>query len=269
MLGYSDPASYENQPARRAYYGATIGRFANRIACGRFTLDGREYVLSKNEGRHTLHGGARGFDAVVWRVTDADENRLRLSHCSPDGDQGFPGTLDVSVTFTVDGDVLAISYEARADVDTVVNLTNHSYFNLSPRSRATSAEHALQIFADAYTPVDAELIPTGEIAPVEGTRYDFRGPRTVGYEPYDTNWVLRSDEQTPHPALMLGHPASGRVLEVRTTEPGLQIYSGNPQGIAVETQHFPDSPNHPNFPSTLVSAGQTFTSLTRYRFMHS
>lgn len=269
VLCYDDLAAYEAPPPPRAYYGATIGRYANRIAGGCFTLDNQPHYLSQNEGMQTLHGGARGFDAVVWRIESATPRELRLAHRSPDGDQGFPGALEASVTFAVDEDTLTISYHARCDRDTVVNLTNHSYFNLSPRSNAQAAEHVLQLFADAYTPVDPQLIPTGEIAPVAGTRFDFRSPRVVGAQPFDANWVLRQGDGELHNALMLGHPASGRVMQVQTTQPGVQIYTGNAKGVAIETQHFPDSPNHPNFPSTVLRAGDDFTSTTRYRFSHS
>lgn len=269
VLSYPDLASYEEQPAPRAYYGATIGRFANRIACGRFELAGETHQLAQNEGAHTLHGGLRGFDAVVWSVVDANEDSVRFSYRSVNGEQGFPGTLDVTVVFAVNADTLTIAYQAQCDRDTAINLTNHSYFNLSPRSNATAAEHILQLFADEYTPVDDELIPTGEILPVEGTPYDFTAPHAVGAETYDTNWVLRDSQNALHSALMLGHPVSGRVMEVQTSEPGVQLYTGNSQGIAIETQHFPDSPNRPQFPSTILRAGDTFRSITRYRFLHS
>lgn len=269
VLRYPDLQGYEHQPHPRAYYGATIGRYANRIAHGRFMLDGVEQRVFANENSHTLHGGARGFDAVVWNVESASAQALTLRHTSPHGDQGFPGNLEVRVAFTVSGAELNIAYAAACDAPTVLNLTNHSYFNLSPRTHGTAADHVLQIFADAYTPVDAGLIPTGEIKPVEGTRFDFRAPRTIGVEPYDTNWMLRDADARMHPALMLGHPASGRMIEVLTSEPGVQIYSGNPEGVAIETQHFPDSPNHPNFPSTELRPGATFSSSTLYRFLRT
>jgi aldose 1-epimerase len=266
VLAYPDLASYEEQPAPRAYYGATIGRFANRIAHGRFELGDQTHHIVQNEGAHALHGGGRGFDRVVWSAVNATEDAVRLAYRSAHGEEGFPGTLDVTVAFAVTGDALTIAYQAQSDRDTAINLTNHSYFNLSPRSNAVAADHILQIFADSYTPVDEELIPTGEVLPVQGTRYDFTSPRAIGAEPYDTNWALRNAELPLHSALMLGHPVSGRVMEVHTTEPGVQIYTGNARGIAIETQHFPDSPNQPQFPSTTLRAGDVFRSLTRYRF---
>lgn len=268
VLHYGDLHAYEHQPHPRAYYGATIGRYANRIARGELTLNGQTYELSKNEGEHTLHGGVHGFDDAVWSVERATASELQMRYVSVAGDQGFPGELRVEVTFSVRGDTLAIAYSARSDADTVVNLTNHSYFNLSPETGARAADHVMQIFAQAYTPVDSDLIPTGEIAPVENTRFDFRTPRTIGTQPYDTNWVLDPD-RTTLAALLLGHPASGRMIEVRTAEPGVQIYTGNAQGIAVETQHFPDSPHHPHFPSTVLRAGELFASTTLYRFLIS
>lgn len=268
VLHYDSLQAYEHQPQQRAYYGATIGRYANRIANGLFALRGTEHAVVANDGPHTLHGGARGFDAVVWEIEAATPHEVVLSHKSPHGDQGFPGNLDVRVRFSVKGETLRIEYAAISDADTVINLTNHSYFNLSPRSHATAAEHVLQIFADAYTPVDDEQIPTGEIEPVEGTRYDFRAPRTIGPEPYDSNWVL-PESAAMRPALLLGHPAAGRMLEVLTSEPGVQVYSQNSGGVAIETQHFADSPNHPDFPSTVLPAARPFASATQYRFLRT
>ena len=267
VLHYDSLASYEQQPAPRAYYGATIGRYANRIANARFVVNGREYRLSANDGPHTLHGGACGFDAAVWRLVEKDPNRVILAHDSPDGDQGFPGKLSVTVTFAVELDTLRIEYRAHSDADTVVNLTNHTYFALDP-GRSTPADYELTIAADAYTPVSAELIPTGETSGVEGTRYDFRTPRTIGAELYDTNWVLRAggDAHGLRQAATLRSPVSGRRVDVHTAQPGLQVYSGNPGGVALETQHFPDSPNHPNFPSTVLRPGDVFRSTTLYRF---
>src|SRR5579884_1511254 len=236
VLHYDDSTEYEHAHPRQ-YFGATIGRYANRIANAEFQLNGRTYRLSANEGRDTLHGGARGFDAAVWEVHDAAQHFLTLSHVSPDGDQGFPGTLTARVTFAVRGDALAITYKAACDADTAINLTNHSYFNLSPGTGASAADHVLQVFAGAYTPLDDRLIPTGEIRSVEGTRFNFRNARPIG--------------------------------EVLTTEPGVQIYTGNPLGVAMETQHFADSPHHPNFPSTILRAGEEYVSATVYRFLRS
>ncbi len=269
VLHYDDLETYECPPEPKTYYGATIGRYANRIAGARFSIDGAEHVLSANEGGNTLHGGTRGFDAVVWKVEDADSNHVTFSHVSPAGDQGFPGELQVIVRFAVQSDTLTIRYGAVSNADTVINLTNHSYFNLSPRSGAAAAEHALQVFADAYTPVDEQCIPTGEIAQVEGTRFDFSAPRTIGESAYDTNWVLRAHDADVKPAAMLGHPASGRMVEVRTSQPGLQVFTGNTQGVALETQHFPDSPHHPSFPSVVLRAGEVYASATSLRFFHT
>ena len=267
VLHYDSLASYERQPAPRAYYGATIGRYANRIANARFVLNGREYRLTANDGPHTLHGGVRGFDAAIWQVAEKSANRLTLAHVSGDGDQGFPGNLSATVTFAVERDALRIDYQARTDADTVVNLTNHSYFALDP-GRSMSADYELTIAADAYTPVRADLIPTGEIADVEGTRFDFRAARAIGPEPYDTNWILcaKNGDRGLRHAATLRSPVSGRKVDVHTTQPGLQVYSGNPGGVALETQHFPDSPNHPDFPSTVLRADAVFESTTIYRF---
>jgi|SRR5579884_550427 len=267
VLHYDDSTEYEHAHPRQ-YFGATIGRYANRIANAEFQLNGRTYRLSANEGRDTLHGGARGFDAAVWEVHDAAQHFLTLSHVSPDGDQGFPGTLTARVTFAVRGDALAITYKAACDADTAINLTNHSYFNLSPGTGARAADHVLQVFAGAYTPLDDRLIPTGEIRSVEGTRFNFRNARPIGEEPYDMNFVLGGAE-APRTAALLGHPGSGRIVEVLTTEPGVQIYTGNPLGVAMETQHFADSPHHPNFPSTILRAGEEYVSATVYRFLRS
>ena len=264
-LHYDELRDYERSGSPRRYYGATIGRYANRIAGGHFTLDGRTYRLSANDGENTLHGGAHGFDRAVWTVGERSPNAVVLSHLSRAGDQGFPGNLALTVIFAVRNRALRIDYLAQSDADTVVNFTNHSYFNLNP-STGTAAGHALQIFADAYTPVDNELIPTGELRPVQGTRFDFMEPRMVGTQEFDTNFVLRESSEPLREAAMLGHPASGRMLDILTTEPGLQLYSANPRGVALETQHFPDSPNRPDFPSTVLRAGARYTSTTLYNF---
>lgn len=265
VLHFDSLAEYEHQPSPRRYYGATIGRYANRIAGARFALKGKTYQLSANDGPNMLHGGARGFDSVVWRVEEANRSSVAFSHESPAGDQGFPGALRAIVTFTLADQSLRVDYLAQSSADTYVNLTNHSYFNLHPES-GSAGDHVLQLFADAYTAVDDDLIPTGAIVPTHGTPYDFSSPRAIGAQIYDTNWVLREPASHLRDAAMLGHPASGRVVQVLTTEPGVQIYTGNRQGVAIETQHFPDSPHHPHFPSTLLRAGERYSSTTLYRF---
>lgn len=242
--------------------GAVEGRYANRIANARFELNGRRFTLDANDGAHTLHGGARGFAAQEWAYERASETSVLMSLTSPDGDQGFPGTLRVTVEYAIEeGDALRIRYAALSDADTVINLTNHAYFDLG----GTPAEHVLQIAADSYTPVDGELIPTGKISPVTGTRFDFRKPRVIGSDPFDTNFVLRSPGVLA-PAAILSSPRTGRTLEAYTDEPGLQLFTGKSAGVALETQHFPDSPNRPQFPSTVLRAGSTFRSTTLYRF---
>ncbi|TPG52370.1 galactose mutarotase [Roseomonas nepalensis] len=288
-LGLRRPADYA---AQGPYFGALIGRYANRIAGGRFTLDGREHRLATNDGPNSLHGGARGFDKRLWRVEAADSGRLDLSLHSPDGEEGYPGALRVRVTYAVEGSgTLRIDYAAETDAPTVLNLTNHSYWNLAGEGSGTVLDHELEIAADRFTPVDATLIPTGEQRAVEGTPFDFRAPRPIGArirddDPqlrigrgYDHNWVLNGGAE---PAARLRDPGSGRVLEVLTDQPGLQFYSGNlldgtlvgpsgrayrsGDGVALETQHFPDSPNRPDFPGTVLRPGEVFRSTTRLRF---
>jgi aldose 1-epimerase len=242
------------------YVGALVGRFANRIAHGSFKLDDRTVTLATNNGRHHLHGGTIGFDRHLWTVTAADEASVTLATTSVDGEEGYPGTLAVAVTYTLTGDdALRIDYRATTDQPTVVNLTNHSYFNLG--DSPTVAGHVVQINAGRYTAVDADLIPTGEIAPVDGTALDLRQPtalREAGG--FDHNYVLDGDL-----AARVVEPTSGRVMTVDTTEPGLQLFvSGT--GLALETQHFPDSPNHPSFPSTTLRPGATYRSTTKYTF---
>jgi aldose 1-epimerase len=281
-----------------SYFGALVGRYANRIAGSSFALDGRRYRLAANEGSNCLHGGRAGFDKAVWRVVDrADgpEPHLTLAHASPDGDQGFPGTVEATVTYAAAGPVLRIMYTATTTRPTVLNLTNHAYFNLGGAACADVLGHELTIAADAFTPVDAQLLPTGEIWAVAATPFDFREARSLGCridvpDPqiaacggYDHNFVLRRSEgRDLQLAALLREPRSGRVLEVRTTEPGLQVYSGNfldgalrgpdgrafgrHAGLCLETQHFPDSPNRPAFPSTQLRPGERFESATELRF---
>lgn len=292
VLSLPDIRAYE---ASKSYFGALIGRYANRIGGARFVLGERECRLFANDGSASLHGGRRGFAKRIWQV-ERRENGAELSYVSPDGEEGYSGKLAVIVTYRLDrpGE-LAIDYRATTDQPTVVNLTNHSYFNLTGEGSGSIAEHMLAIEADDYTPVDAGLIPTGGIAPVGGTPRDFRHPTPIGarlrssFEQmrrargYDHNFVLKGTRGgEPLRAAHVLEPGSGRTLEVLTTEPGLQIYSGNfldgtelgrsgqtyrqSDGLALETQHFPDSPNRPHFPSTVVEPGETFRSTTIFRF---
>jgi aldose 1-epimerase len=302
VLGFDDLDGYvsDDDP----YFGSLIGRYGNRIAGGTFTLDGVTYRLPLNDGPNTLHGGPQGFDDKVWTATpvgDDDVAALQLELVSPDGDQGFPGTLATTVTYSLEAaSRLRIHYEARTDAPTVVNLTQHSYWNLAGEGSGSIYDHTLQIDAGGYTPVDATLIPTGEVAPVEGTPFDFREPTAIGERirendqqllfgrGYDHNWALdRTDdgaregsdsEDALEEAAVLHDPGSGRTLTVSTTEPGLQFYSGNfldgtlvgtggriyrqGDGLALETQHFPDSPNHAAFPSTVLRPGEVYDSTT-------
>ncbi|MEV0008507.1 aldose epimerase family protein [Streptomyces sp. NPDC047973] len=269
-LGLPDVKAYETYPS--PYFGATVGRYANRIAGGSFVLDGVTHRVTSNEGRNTLHGGTRGFDKRVWEAREVPDG-VRLSLVSEDGDEGFPGCLSASVTYTLDEDgALRIGYRATTDAPTVVNLTNHTYWNLAGAAGGSALGQELRLAAGRITPADGESLPTGDFLPVEGTRYDFREAKPV--EPgYDTNYVL--EETGGEPVAELYDPSSGRVLTVRTTEPGLQLYTadhlgGSPfepcAGIALETQHFPDSPNRPEFPSTVLRPGEEFTSTTVYGF---
>ncbi len=246
-----------------------IGRYANRIAGASFSLDARSYALPANDGANTLHGGPEGFDKAVWDVAESGDTAVRLTHTSPDGDQGFPGTLEVSVEYAVEENSLRISYSATSDRDTVLNLTNHTYFNLRGSDSGDISNQVLQIFASRYTPVDKHLIPTGEFASVAATPLDFRQPRPITAFHYDNNFVLDRTEDRLGRAAIAGDPVSGRVLELSTTEPGLQLYTGKPGAFALETQHFPDSPHHPEFPSTVLRAGDRFSSTTVLRFLTS
>jgi aldose 1-epimerase len=302
VLGFADLAGYVSD--EDPYFGSLIGRYGNRIAGGSFTLDGTTYELPLNNGPNTLHGGPTGFDDQVWEATDVSDDEvaaLQLDLVSPDGDQGFPGTLTTTVTYTLDAESrLTVHYEATTDAPTVVNLTQHTYWNLAGEGSGTIYDHELQINASGFTPVDDTLIPTGEIAPVEGTPFDFREPTAIGArirdnhpqllfgQGYDHNWALDresngaregSDAEDPlEEAAVLHDPQSGRTLTILTTEPGLQFYSGNfldgtlvgtsgriyrqSDGLALETQHFPDSPNQPSFPSTELRPGEVYDSTT-------
>jgi aldose 1-epimerase len=293
VLGYGSIAEYESAPAGR-YVGALIGRYANRIAGGRFHLDGQDYHLTINNGLNALHGGERGFDRQLWTVTlapyEGDASSAVLRHVSPDGEEGYPGNLDVTVTYTVnDENEFVINYRATTDMATVINLTHHAYFNLSGAdSGRTIHDHILMVSAAAYTPVDENLIPQEQLAGVAGTPFDFQteariGARLLADHPqirlvkgFDHNWVLTKtgDAHEPQRAARLFDPASGRVLECLTTEPGLQIYTRNVvQGderrhgsMTLETQHYPDSPNRPDFPSVFLRPEKPFRSTTIFRF---
>jgi aldose 1-epimerase len=256
---------------RSRYFGAVVGRYGNRIAGGRFTLDGTEYRLPVNNGPNSLHGGVHGFDSRVWTVADVTPSSVTLTLTSPDGDQGYPGTLDVSVTYTLGDDALRLDYAATTDAPTVLNLTNHSYFNLAGRGDVLG--HIVRIDAERYLPVDDSKIPTGEPAAVKGTPFDFTEPHAVGerYDgAYDHCYVLDG-------GIRVTEPGSGLAMEVTTTEPGVQFYAGGMldgtatpygphAGLCLETQHFPDSPNQPAFPTTVLRPGERHTSSTTYRF---
>jgi aldose 1-epimerase len=298
VLGLADLDTYV--AANRPYLGALIGRYANRIAGGRFTLDGRTHRLPVNNPPNSLHGGTEGFDKRVWAASDAggdDAAAVELAYTSPDGEMGYPGTLEARVRYTLGpGGELRIDYQATSDAPTHVNLTNHSYFNLAGEAAGSIEGHRLLLHADRYTPTDATNIPTGELAPVAGTPFDFTSPHAVGERidaddeqlrfglGYDHNYVLgeRPGGGGLAPAARVEDPASGRVLEVATSEPGVQLYSGNQldgtlvgaggvayrprAGLCLETQHFPDSPNQPSFPSTVLRPGEVWRSSTIYRF---
>ncbi|MDQ3410928.1 MAG: galactose mutarotase [Chloroflexota bacterium] len=289
--------SFDGYAAGHPYFGNITGRYANRIAKGTFELEGETYELAINNEPNTLHGGEKGFDKYVWDAAVLDDGiGVRLSRTSPDGEEGYPGTLEVEVTYTLtDANELQIDYLATTDAPTVVNLTNHAYFNLAGEGNGSILDHELQLMAGNYTPVDETLIPTGEIAAVSGTPMDFTEPHAIGERirddfgqlvigrGYDHNYVLdREDDDTLQLAARVVEPTSGRVLEVLTTEPGIQLYSGNfldgsvigasgrmyrqGDGFALETQHFPDSPNQPDFPTTVLNPGEEFRSTTVYAF---
>ncbi|WEO97644.1 aldose epimerase family protein [Streptomyces sp. FXJ1.172] len=272
VLGFPSLDGYLTHP--EPYLGALVGRYANRIAGARFPLDGAVHALEPNSGPNSLHGGARGFDKRVWDAEPAGHG-VRLSRVSPHGEEGFPGRLAVSATYTLDASgALRIAYEATTDAPTVVNLTHHGYFNLAGQDAGHAGGHELRIAASRFTPVDADLIPTGALQDVRGTRFDFRETRKTG-SGYDHNFVLdKGVTAVAQEAAELHDPACGRTLTISTTEPGLQLYTADhlpapfspTDGIALETQHFPDSPNQPHFPSTVVRPGEVFRSQTVYAF---
>jgi aldose 1-epimerase len=295
VLGYHALDGYlTNKP----YFGVTVGRYANRIKDASFRLEGSTYHLAANNGTNTLHGGIAGFNRRLWRVTRSSATplpTLELAYDSPDGEEGYPGAVHAKVTFTLtESNELHIDYRATTDKPTVLSMTNHAYFNLAGEAAGSILDHRVQLNAAQYTPIDAGLVPTGEIRAVAGTPFDFRSPHPIGERidaddeqlvrgrGYDHNWVLDGAAGTNRLAARVVDPYSGRVLEVLTTEPGVQFYSGNfldgtevgksgrpyaqRSGFCMETQHFPDSPNHPLFPSTVIRPGEIYRSQTTYRF---
>lgn len=295
VLGFDSLAGYlKDSP----YFGAIVGRYANRIAKGQFTLDGKTYQLPVNNGQNSLHGGTRGLDKVVWDAQQFEHPHsagVVLTHVSPDGDQGYPGRLSLRVTYTLDDENrLTVDYHATTDKATPINISQHSYFNLTGGAKRDILDHVLQLDASRYTPVDTTLIPTGELPSVSGTPFDFRKPTAIGArigEPneqleiaggYDHNFVLDRKGAGQARAAHVLEPTSGRTLDVTTDQPGVQFYSGNfldgtitgkggrvyghRFGFCLETQHFPDSPNHPSFPSTILRPSQEFNSRTVFTF---
>jgi aldose 1-epimerase len=295
VLAFADPSAYADQTV---YFGTVCGRYANRIGRARFTLDGIEYMLHPTDGTSSVHGGRAGFDKALWsveRLTGSDGVGVRLAHTSPDGDEGYPGTLSVTMEYRLgDDDAFTIDYRATTDKATIVNLTNHSYFNLAGDGSGDVLSHILEINADRYTPANDILIPTGEIATVAGTPFDFRRPTAIGArirtphpqmiagKGYDLNYVLnRTNRSALVFAARVYEPGSGRILEVSTSEPGIQLYTGNllngtlrgakglyrqSDGFCLEPHHYPDSPNRPEFPSVVLRPGETYRSTTIYHF---
>ena len=295
VLGFENLEQYEKD---NPFFGALVGRYGNRIAKGKFSLNNTDYTLAKNNGENSLHGGLKGFDKVVWKVVDiqeGDKGVLKLSYLSKDMEEGFPGNLTTMVTYTLNSDnSLDVLYEATTDKTTVVNLTQHSYFNLSGDFSQTILDHEVEIDADTYIPVDGGLIPTGELAMVEGTPFDFREAKLVGKDinaeneqiklggGFDHCWVLNDYESGYRSVAKAYHPESGRTLEVLTDEPGIQFYTGNfldgtlpspkrgtyakRSGFCLETQHYPDSPNQPKFPSVTLEPGDKYSTKTTFKF---
>lgn len=291
VLGYDSLDGYLAD--KKTYFGAIVGRYGNRIAHGKFTLDGKTYQLPKNNDENSLHGGTVGFDQHIWTAKEV-AGGVEMTLVSKDGDQGYPGTLTAHVRYTLHHNALRVDYSMTTDKDTVVNLTNHSYFNLGGAGSGTILDEEITIASDKFTPTDKGLIPTGVLAPVDGTPMDFRKPMVIGkhihddYEPlklaggYDHNWVLRGSNGEVKTAARVHDLKTGRVMTVTTTEPGVQFYTGNfldgsfhgPHGVAyakntglcLETQHYPDSPNHPSFPSTTLKPGEARHSTTTFTF---
>jgi aldose 1-epimerase len=288
-LGYDSIGSYIHQP--ETYFGAIVGRYGNRIAKGKFKLNGKEYTLATNDGSNHLHGGKKGFGAVVWTGKQVNDSTVELTYLSKDGEEGYPGNLDVKVTYTLAGAALRIDYSASTDKATVANLTNHTYFNLNGQGSGTINNHLLSINASRYTPVDSTLIPTGKLDSVAGTPFDFRQPTAIGSrvdadnqqlkygKGYDHNFVLNGKDTT---AVTITGDQSGIVMRVSTDQPGVQFYGGNfmkganplkggkkdeyRSAFCLETQHYPNSPNQPNFPSTEIKPGKGWHSVTMYSF---
>ena len=288
ILGYDSLSGYLQ--TGNPYFGCLVGRYANRIANARFTLDGREYTLAANNKGNTLHGGLKGFDKVIWYVKLFNDSSLLLSYSSKDGEEGYPGNFSVDVMYSLsDDNGLKIEYAAVTDKATPVNLTNHCYFNLSAGADSTILDHELMLRATQFTPVNDQLIPTGKIDTVKGNAMDFTSAKKIGKDiaqvagGYDHNWVFQKPENRFDLVASLYHQPSGRYMEVRTTEPGIQFYSGNfldgslkntrggvkyvkHAGLCLETQHFPDSPNQPAFPTTILKPGETYQQITVYKF---
>ncbi|MDQ2720206.1 MAG: galactose mutarotase [Bacteroidota bacterium] len=294
VVGFKSVEDYVN--STEPYFGATIGRFGNRIAKGKFSLDGKQYTLFTNNGVNTLHGGKKGYQSVVWDAKQLNDSTLELSYLSKDMEEGFPGNLNVKVTYSLTNDNgFKCEYEATTDKKTVVNLTNHAFFNLNGEGSGSILNHTVQIYADKYTPVDSGLIPSGKLAPVAGTPFDFTKPTTIGLRVNDNNEQLKNGKGYDHNFVLnqtkvdgLYHAAtvtgdkSGIIMNVYTQEPGLQFYSGNfmqskntfsdgskddfRTAFAMETQHFPDSPNQPSFPSTVLKRGDIYKTVSVYKF---
>jgi aldose 1-epimerase len=295
VLGFDTLDGYLKQ---HPYFGAIVGRYGNRIAKGRFSLNGKSYTLATNNGPNSLHGGVKGFDKQVWTarpVSSPDGDAVELTYVSQDGEEGYPGTLTAKVTYTLTREnALRIDYDLTTDQDTVANVTNHSYFNLAGQGNGDILSHEIMIDADRFTPVDDTLIPTGELRPAAGTPFDFHTPTAIGAritsadeqikfgKGYDHNFVLNGSSGTLRQVVRVTEKTSGRTMEVHTTEPGVQFYTGNfldgtltgkagkiykfRYGFCLETQHFPNSPNTPSFPSTVIKAGEHYRSRTEYRF---
>jgi aldose 1-epimerase len=292
VLGYDSLKEYLTG---NLYFGSLIGRYGNRIAKGRFSLNGKEYQLALNNGANALHGGPKGFHQVYWKVVSSSTKSVSMTYRSVDGEENYPGNLNVTVTYTLtDTNELVVDYEAKTDQETVINLTHHSFFNLAGAGSGDILNHEMTINADEFTPVDSTLIPTGELRKVKGTAFDFTVPHRIGEridqsddqlkfgKGYDHNFVLRKTAGEFSLAASVTEPVSGRSMEVWTTEPGLQFYSGNflngkdvgkgtkayplRSAFCLETQHFPDSPNHSNFPSTVLKPGETYKQKTAYKF---
>lgn len=288
VLGYDSLTGFLQK--ENPYFGALIGRYGNRIAAGKFSLDGKSYNLAKNNNGNSLHGGNAGYDKVFWNIEKQGDNALKLAYLSKDGEEGYPGNLNITVIYTLtDANELKIDYTATTDKATPINLTSHAYFNLSAGADSTIRNHMLQIDADKYTPVNDMLIPTGDLASVKNTPMDFTTSKKIGDDldsvkgGFDHNWVLNKQGKDLQRVATLQDPSSGRRMEVLTTEPGLQFYSGNfldgtltnskegkkyvkHAALCLETQHFPDSPNQPSFPTTVLKPGETYRHTTVYKF---